>query len=51
MEIYGIFRKQAKNWIIQHESQIYNNPYDLAAIVSSIFSILSFIGYVDTKNL
>jgi hypothetical protein len=51
MEIRGIFRKQAKNWIRQHESQIYNNPYDLVAIVSSIFGILSFIGYVDTKNL
>ncbi len=51
MEIRGIFRKQAKSWIRQHEPQIYNNPYDLAAIVSSIFGILSFIGYVDTKNL
>lgn len=51
MKIYGIFHKQAKKWIRQHEPQIYNNPYDLAAIVSSIFSILSFIGYVDTKNL
>jgi hypothetical protein len=51
MEIRGIFRKQAKNWIRQHEPQIYNNPYDLVAIVSSIFGILSFIGYVDTKNL
>ena len=51
MEIRGFFRKQAQNWIRKHEPQIYKNPYDLVAIVSSIFGILSFIGYVDTKNV
>ena len=51
MEIRGLFRNQAQSWIRKHEPQIYNNPYDLVAIVSSILSILSFIGYVDNNNL
>lgn len=51
MEIHELFRKQAQNWIRKNEPQIYNNPYDLVAIVSSILGILSLIGYIDTKNL
>jgi len=51
MEIRGLFRNQAQSWIRKHEPQIYNNPYDLVAIVSSILGILSLIGYAVTKNL
>ena len=51
MEIRGLFRKQAQSWIMKHEPQIYNNPYDLVAIVSSSFSILFLIGYAVTKKL
>lgn len=51
MEIRGLFRNQAQSWIRKHEPQIYKNPYDLVAIVSSILGILSLIGYAVTKNL
>ena len=51
MEIRGLFRKQAQSWIKKHEPQIYNNPYDIVAIGSSLLGILSLIGYAVTKNL
>jgi len=50
MEIRGLFRNQAQTWIRKHEPQIYNNPYDIIAIGTSLLGILLLIGYASTKK-
>jgi hypothetical protein len=51
MEIRGLFRNQAQAWIRKHEPQIYNNPYDIVAIGTSLLGVLLLIGYAGTKKL
>lgn len=50
MELHGFFRNKAKQWIMKHEPQIYNNPYDIVALSTSFFGIVSLIGYAVTKK-